>query len=297
MRVMPRVLTHACLAFLAACASRAQAQEKPASTQPSDAASRPADEASRPASGPAELAARALLRDASARRAKSGEPKVSDLTIELDAETDVEQHNEFTASHLYLRPNKIRTKLKTGVTTILRGFDGSTYWLQKDGGKTQRLEGREFAKDRNEIETSIRFTENVLRLVFLATLEGELSDLQKIEPTAADPRPGVRGNHPAFLALRQSEPQRSTVELRFDPKTLDLVEVRATPFEALPAEFLRPKSTDVFEFSDYREEKGVRFPRRITAYSKDKNRPEYKVAVTKVSWNDGLTPEAFAPPK
>lgn len=293
MRAMFQVLTHG-LILLAACAASPERGSQ--GTKPAEP---PASQASRPASRPgaAQRAALDLLQRAAARRAPSGEPQIRDLTIELEAETNVEQHNEFHAAHRFVRPDRIWTRLKTSTTTVERGFDGATYWLRKGGSPTQKLEGREFAKDREEIDASIRFTENLLRLVFLDALSRELSDLVAIEPTAADPRPGVRGNHAAFLTLRDTVAQRSSVELRFDPSSLDLVEVRATRFEAQPSAAAASAPTDVFELSDYRATKEARFPYRVVAYTRDKARPEYNVQVQRVSWNDGIAPEQLAPPK
>ncbi|HKE02289.1 MAG TPA: hypothetical protein VKE69_14825 [Planctomycetota bacterium] len=255
---------------------------------------------SRPASAPALRAtgdpkAVAFLADAAARRAPAGEPEIADISLDFEAVTNVEQHNEFKAEHRYLRPKRVRTHLHTSTSDVERGFDGSAFWLKK-GDRVETLEGREYEKDRKEIEASIRFTENVLRLVSLRSLAEQLSDIGWIEPTAEDPRPGVRGNLASFVSIGAGEPAPAHVQLRFDPTTFDLVEVRATPFQARPSAAEEPPPPgDTFLLSDYEVVRGARFPRHIVAFTRSERRPEYEIAVTRVSWNDGLAPTSFSP--
>jgi hypothetical protein len=266
-------------------------RDKPRFSQESAPASAAA---SRPAGS---YKARAFLLEAAARRAPAGEPDIQDITIEFEAETDLEEHHEFNAEHRYLRPSYVWTRLTTSTSDVVRGFDGKTHWIQ-DRGKVTRLEGREFARDRNEVESSIRFTQNLVRTLSLRALAEQLTDLATIAPTEKDPRPGVRGNLAEFVSIRSREARPTHLELRFDPKTLDLVEVRAIPFEVLPGSApSSPRMTETIELSDYREVGGTRFPFRIVAYTLRRDRPEYNVAVKKVSWNAGMKPEAFAPPK
>ena len=84
------------------------------------------------------------------------------------------------------------------------------------------------------------------------------------------------------------------VELRFDKANLDLVEVRAWPIDDKGGKSPLPETVS---FSDVRSVKGTRFPHRIEAWTKSKENPDYRFQILKLSWNDGLAADLFAPPK
>ena len=132
----------------------------------------------RPESRAADPAARLFLEKAAKAHAPDGEPKIRDVTIEFEAESNFEgQHLDVSeATHRFLRPDHIRTQLKSRAGAVDRGFDGKSYWLKR-GDKTLLLEGRETEKDRNEIDYTVRFTEHLLQMVALETLADRLANL------------------------------------------------------------------------------------------------------------------------
>jgi len=264
-------------------ASAENSASQPASAPSSKPASSPA---SKPAVRPSDPKALARLAEAARKRSPEGEPVILDLTIAFEAETNLGQHNEFEAVHRYLaRPSRIRTKMVTTTTSVERGFDGEAYWM-RSGEKVQDLGDRKHERDRDEIETSIHFTENMLRLISLSRLSEQMTE---IELTGDPANPSVSGTLEAFLRLRGEYATSTRIELRFDPKSGNLAEVRSTPLEG------EDRTPETFQFSDYREVKGTWFPFRIKAYTTNSEKPETWIQIKSASWNDGLKLEEFKP--
>jgi hypothetical protein len=184
---------------------------------------------------------------------------------------------------------------------ILRGYDGKQYWIQR-GERTEILSGRDAERDQREIDYSVRFTENLLQLVSLSSLAERMTGLSLLTPVKLDPKssgegcPGVRGDLTGFPSLRAGALRSVTAELRFDPATRDLVQVKVWVKDA-PEE--AAKEPETLLFSDYRvvKRKNVRFPHRVTAFTDNPVLPEYKFQVLDVRWNEGLDASIFAPPK
>ncbi len=305
---MPTPIRSWLAVVLLACSAPAQdagdestPSSRPTSTVPTnDATQEPP--ASAPASKPNDPRALDFLLRAATKRAPQGEPRIADATIAFQAQTNLKAHNEVDdGEHRFHRSGGwIRTKLRTTTAVVEKGFDGTTYWLVSNG-QVRQLRGREHEQDRNEIASNVHFTENLLRLLSLRELSREFSGLQLLEPEGDPARPGVRGRLASFLTLQPREPGAVDVELRFDPETLDLRTVRATPASdaatVSDASAAAPSAaSDWFELTSWREVKGVRFPFRVTAWTKSREVPEYLVLIRSMSWNDGLQAADFAPP-
>lgn len=284
-------------------AERPQGHQEPRTSRDGGTGSRPVPEsapASRAAS-PGDPAAKAFLLEAGRRRAPGGEEAIRDVTIQFEAESNRGGvHNETAeATHRFLRPGRIRTRLVAAGSTIERGFDGKQYWLRR-GDRVEILAGRDYEKDRSEIEYSVRFTEHLLQLTSLASLAEKMRELERLTPEVLDPKgsaepsPGVRGVLEAFPSLRAGGLRRVIAELRFDAATRDLLQVRV---RLVGSDGRADEESETLLFSDHRvvKGKGVRFPHRVVAYTANRQIPEYKFQILSVSWNDGLDEGIFAP--
>lgn len=246
----------------------------PASTAPASSKSAP------PTDG--ELAVRAFLEKASSRRAPAGEPTIQDITITFEGEANGDQHNEFTGTHLFLVPNRIRTKITNNSAASEQGFDGRKYWIAR-GDKVEALEGREYTKDRKQIDTSINQTNQLLQIGSLKSIS------QRLQNTAIDEKGSsiaVRGRLANFPTFLQGILESADATLLFDTKSLDLKRLRLEASDG-------SGRVENIEFNEIQEVRGVRFPFHIKAWSKSPDRPEFELQIKTLSWNEGLEARAF----
>jgi hypothetical protein len=246
-----------------------------------------------PASSPSDAAARSFLKAASAKRAPAGEPEIRDITLEFEGESDFQERSEFMGTHTFLAPTRIRTKITNPSGYAEQGFDGSQYWIRR-GGEVHSLAGREYEKDRKQIDDSINLTTHLLRLSSVGRLEQEFSTLALDEGPAGDPRVRVTGRIKQFPTCFSGVFAEAEAQLQFDKATFDIVQIRVT--EIVAGAVATGKSENI-EFSEFRAVRGVRMPHYISSWSKNRERPEFRVQMKSISWNDGLKPADFAPPE
>ncbi|MFN0207024.1 MAG: hypothetical protein ACKVS6_12045 [Planctomycetota bacterium] len=260
-------------------------ESKPAATQPAPAESKTA-------SSPSEVKAREFLQSVASKRAPQGEPDIRDISIQFEAESLFEERHEFVGTHSFLTPNLIRTKITNNSMPTEQGFDGVEHWIRR-GDRTESLAGREFEKDRKQIDDSINLTNNLLKLAALSRLEKQFQTITFHAPTEAEPRYRLVGKIDKFPTCTSGVFETAEITIYFDKDTRDFVQIRAHEMKANTT--LATGLSETIEFSDFREVKNVRFPFRITSWTKNRNRPDFNVQISKLTFNAGLTKASFAP--
>lgn len=214
-----------------------------------------------------------------------------DLTVEFEAEANTDVHNEIEGKHQYLRQEslnrgRIRTQITNNSVKTEQGFDGSNYWIRR-GDRVQSLAGREFEKDRRQIDDAIRQTDQMIQLNSLLTLSKRMAELKIIKPQTAAGNVQITGKVRNFPTFVSGEIPLANLTLQFHPGSHDLVAARG---EAADGSGI----VENMEFGDTREVSGTRFPFFVKAWTKTPSTPEFMLQIKKLTLNSGLEPAHFS---
>ncbi|MBI3817836.1 MAG: hypothetical protein HY286_04025 [Planctomycetes bacterium] len=246
-------------------------QSKPAETQP--------------ASSPARALALAFMEKAASRRAPGGEPDINDLTISFEAESTAPEHQEFVGTNAFMMPNRIKTKITNNSAQSEQGFDGIQFWIRR-GEKIESLEGREYEKDRRQINDSINQTRHLLQIASLKSLAARMTGLALAENPGSGDRVAVNGKLEQFPTFVTGVIESANVTLYFESKTLDLVQIRAEAADG-------SGRVENIDFDQIQDDRGVRFPHHVLAWTKSRKKPQFELQVKELMWNSGLRAEDF----
>jgi hypothetical protein len=205
--------------------------------------------------------------------------------------------HEFRATHIFREPDRILTILDDDLTRVRTqsGFDGARYW-QREGGKvTVFLEGREFRRDREEIDERVRLSSDLAGAFSVPRLLARVRKLRRGPDEERDGRKVavLEGETDAFGPLRAAEAQMFAIRLLFDAETGALLEATSSPIGG-SADGL---GLERFRFEAPKDVAGIHIPHRIRVYEGDARAPRFEINIRQIEVNPGVGEEVFRPPK
>jgi len=163
----------------------------------------------------------------------------------------------------------------------IKGFDGKNYWL-RDAKRTLLLRGRDYRRDREQIEKDRETLRNTIDFFFLEGLRRKGASFREVADAEAD-----------VVGLERTREGERTMRLFFDRNDFRLVRVVLLPWEA-------DARTVTFRLSGRcrRVSRGgkplepLHVPQSIKVFFNDESRPNTDTFIQEIRINPGL-PEGF----
>jgi hypothetical protein len=184
--------------------------------------------------------------------------------------------------------------------TVVRGFDGRTYWLQRKGERAVDLSGRDYERDRKEVHDDLATLKLILKV--LAPRSGESpSDGSSATWSRL---PDVEGSGIRAHLLERREPGERPVRIFVDASSYRLLGVELPPTERDPRkqnlclyDEWRGKETVLREITvGRRKVSGLRIPRKALLFVDDSPKETSDIWIHSVSLDTGVSAGVFKKP-
>ncbi len=243
-------------------------------------------------------------RSAAAHLGEKKSLQIEDFRLEFNLEFRAQQHEvELLLTHYFLQPDLVKTIIEDQEirTTMLAGFDGKKYWFKKQGDAAVDLSGKEYVKDRAEIDERIRLSQILVKTFSLHRFFQDLRNAKRLQDTQTSrgKRVVVQAQGKDFPLLKTAGIPPVDLHLFFDPETWYLREIYATPLrneKGEKGEVLDSSRAELFVLSEHEKIQEILVPRMIQVFTKTatETKPDYQILIGSLKINQKLKPENFS---
>ena len=222
-----------------------------------------------------------FLRELQARSRDAKAPaRIQNFKIEANFGSQAKGKVEVGAEILFREPNYLRTTIREGNKTIVRGQEKYTKWMSQND-QAYKLQGRQYAEDRQAVMRDAALARLTLRFLYpervlegLVDLKGPFKAAYKVRRNRKAVQVPVwemqgKAENPKNYPLVLNPDHEGDIQITayFDCETLEPTRVYLRPLDKVGKPI--PRQTEAIFFSDFKARFGLRIPYRLAFFQPD----------------------------